>query len=222
MSTITNHEIPGGWTEEEIRIEDRVFRVIKPAKPDEFLILLDPISGEPLDGIEPYWATVWQAAPAMSRWILRRKWQSGDQALEIGAGVGIVGLAALAQGLDVTFSDYSEIAVSLAVENAHRNGFQNAQGLVLDWNCPLPRKFPIILGCDILYDWKNHDSILQVIDQMLAPNGECWIGDPGRFHSASFPPKAIAKGYLVDFVDEFNHDCAAGSSGEFRVIRLIK
>jgi len=48
------------------------------------------------------------------------------------------------------------MAVSLAVENASRNGFPHAQGFTLDWQKPVDRQFPLILGSDVLYELKNH------------------------------------------------------------------
>jgi len=220
VKSILESSIPGGWREEEVRIEDYVFQLLKPANPDEFLSLLDPVSGEPLDGIEPYWATVWQATPPMSKFIRNRKWPSGGRALELGAGIGVVGLVALARGLQVTFSDYSPLAVALAVENAHRNGFPHAQGLVLDWREPQSDQFSILLGADILYDWKNHEPILDVLDSMLEPDGECWIGDPGRFHTFGFTTKGRSRGYNVSFSDEMGNVCAEPPANTFRMICL--
>ena len=41
----------------------------------------------------PYWPYLWPAAYAMSAAVLRENWPPGAAALEIGAGIGLVGLA---------------------------------------------------------------------------------------------------------------------------------
>lgn len=109
------------------------------------------------------------------------------QALEIGAGIALTGLAALVRGLRVTFSDYDPQAIDLALFNARENHLeQNAEGLLLDWRQPIDRQFPVIFGCDVIYERQNHRPILGLLEKMLAQNGECWITDPGRQHADAF------------------------------------
>jgi len=108
-------------------------------------------------------------------------------ALEIGAGIALTGLAALARGLHVTFSDYDRQAIDLALFNARENRLSdNAEGLLLDWRQPIDRQFPVIFGCDVIYERQNHRPILGLLEKMLAPEGECWITDPGRHHADAF------------------------------------
>ena len=38
----------------------------------------------------------------------------------------------------------------------------------------------------MLYHRASHNCLLQAIEQMLAPDGECWIGDPGRVNAREF------------------------------------
>src|SRR5262245_61172912 len=111
----------------------------------------------------------------------------GIHALEIGAGIALTGLAALARGLSVTFSDYDQQAIDLALFNARQNGLeQRAAGLLLDWRRPIDRQFPVIFGCDVIYEKQNHGPILGLLENMLAKDGECWITDPGRHQADAF------------------------------------
>ena len=108
-------------------------------------------------------------------------------ALEIGAGIALTGLAALARGLSVTFSDYDQQAIDLALFNARQNGLeQHAEGLLLDWRHPIDRQFPVIFGCDVIYEKQNHRPILGLLQKMLAQDGQCWITDPGRHQADAF------------------------------------
>jgi hypothetical protein len=94
-------------------------------------------------------------------------WSPGTPVLEIGAGIGLVGLAALSCGLKVTFSDYDPPAVALALRNARDNGLTDAEGMHLDWRQPPPLRFPVILGCDVIYEVRNHAPILDLLGRML-------------------------------------------------------
>jgi predicted nicotinamide N-methyase len=213
-------EIPGGWSAKEIRVLDRMFRVTLPADPDAFLD--DPAvhAAHEIDEYMPYWPYLWPAAYAMSAAVLRENWPPGAAALEIGAGIGLVGLAALSRGLRVTFSDYQATAVELALRNARENGFPNAEGLLLDWRAPLDRKFPIILGCDVVYEIRNHAPILDVLDRMLAEEGVCWIGDGGRQHAHAFCELANRRSFHVELKDETGRPLTEPRFGAFQLIVL--
>ena len=47
----------------------------------------------------PYWADLWPAARMLAKAIVRERWPAGLHALEIGCGLGLPGIAALAMGL---------------------------------------------------------------------------------------------------------------------------
>ncbi|MDP6467396.1 MAG: methyltransferase domain-containing protein [Pirellulaceae bacterium] len=188
--------IPGGWTEGTQVIGDHYFELLLPADPDEFLNQLDKSADAHIT--DPYWSAIWSAAPVLAECVARHRWPSGTSALELGCGVGLVGLAALAAGVSVTFSDYISLAVSLALENARRNGFPAAEGLQLDWRDPPTLKtFPLVLASDVLYEKRLHGDLLATLDRVLAVDGECWIGDPVRSAASSFAKLARKRGYDV-------------------------
>ena len=62
----------------------------------------------------PYWADLWPAAVVLSEHIATMPATVGARALELGCGLGIPGLTALACGLRVTFSDYDLTAMKFA------------------------------------------------------------------------------------------------------------
>ena len=71
----------------------------------------------------PYWADLWPAARMLAKAVLAEPWPPGLTALEVGCGLGLPGVAALASGLRVAFSDYDATAVRFAADNARLNGF---------------------------------------------------------------------------------------------------
>ncbi len=210
--------IPGGWTIEDIRIEDRCFQVTRPAVPDEFLDDPEVLAASQRDDYMPYWPYLWPAAMSMARAVVRTDWQSGVAALEIGAGIGLVGLAALSRGVRVTFSDSQQTAVELALHNAHQNGFANARGTLLDWRHPREEQFSVILGCDVVYETCHHRPILDLLERMLDEDGVCWIGDPGRLHAQTFIERARHRGFSVEYRDEFAKTMADVKIGRFGLI----
>jgi predicted nicotinamide N-methyase len=213
-------EIPGGWTEGEWVIEGRSFRLTLPAVPDAFLE--DPAVHAAFDRDEymPYWAFLWPAALKMVATILTSDWQQGAEVLEIGAGIGIVGLAGLARGLNVTISDYEPKAVELALYNARRNGFQQGQGLVLDWRSPPARQYPILWGCELLYEDRHHEPLLKLTQQVLSPDGVAWFVDGGRMRAERFCHLVPQFGLEVQLFDEHRRPLAAPRVGQYQLIEV--
>jgi predicted nicotinamide N-methyase len=140
--------------------------------------------------------------------------------LEIGSGIGLVGLAALACGWDVTFSDYDEMSLLLCRHNAERNGFPGAKTLRLDWRHPTGPKFPVVLGCEVIYEAKLHEPVLDVIQALLAPGGCCWLADPGRSQAPRFYERAVARGFRITVRDEAGRARPMAAPGEFQVFEL--
>src|SRR5947209_18597025 len=122
----------GPLTREKVIIEERTYLIDRPAQSDR---LLDhPAVHEAFDRDEymPYWADLWPAARMLAKAILREPWTPGTEALEIGCGLGLPGIAALASGLHVTFSDYDATALRFAGMNAQANGFGGFRLLQMD------------------------------------------------------------------------------------------
>ncbi len=88
------------------------------------------------DEYMPYWADLWPAARMLAKVIMQENWTPGTPALEVGCGLGLPGIAALARGLQVTFSDYDPCALRFSGDNARLNGFDNFTIMQLDWRHP--------------------------------------------------------------------------------------
>ncbi|MEX0702619.1 MAG: methyltransferase [Planctomycetales bacterium] len=214
-------EIPGGWSERALSVGERRFVLTLPAAPDDFLDDPEVLAENRRDDFMPYWAYLWPAAPPLAEVVLRTEWPAGLRALELGAGIGLVGLAAAAAGLQVTFSDYRPEPVELAVFNADKHGFR-AEGMVLDWRDPRPERFPLVLASDVLYETRNHQPLLRVLEAMLEPEGVCWIGDAGRVAAEPFPAAARAAGFQVALRDAFGNPRDDMPIGEFRLLVVTR
>jgi len=233
VASITERPVPGGWTDREIAIGPHRFRLYTPADPDELLNHLEsPEAATQPHLADPYWAKLWPAAPLLAEAIVRkanegRLMASGGHqppealhVLELGCGNGLVGIAASASGFPVTLSDYVPFAVELAIENAARNGFAGAKGVVLDWRQPQNEQFPWIVAADVTYDRTNIDPLLNVLDQMLAPGGEAWFGDAGRGPATDFVIRARDRGWSVTLYDEHDKSATIPIIGRYQRIVL--
>lgn len=212
--------IPGGWTEREWTIKDRSFRLILPAVPDAFLDDPDVHRAFEHDEYMPYWAFLWPAALKMASTILSTPWPAGAEVLELGAGIGIVALAGLSMGLSVTISDYEPKAVELALANAPRNGFREVRGQVLDWRSPPDRQYPFLWGCELLYEDRNHEPLLNLTKRVLTDDGVAWFADGGRMRVERFCRLVPEFGLEYELFDEHRNRLAVPRAGNYQMIEV--
>ncbi|MHC4878873.1 MAG: class I SAM-dependent methyltransferase [Planctomycetota bacterium] len=198
-------QIPGGWKVSSVDVAQRTLRLVLPACPDAFLDDPQVQQANRESDYMPYWAYLWPAARQMAQLVLNADWPTGASALELGSGIGLVGIAGLLGGLQVTFSDYDATSLEAAVLNSNLNDVTPAGRLVLDWRTPQSyqglRRFPVVLGCDVLYEVGLHSFVLDVLDQLLDDDGLCWLGDPGRNVLPQFCRRATERGYSVELRD---------------------
>jgi len=174
------HEL-GPLVSEKVIVEGQTFVMTRPEESDRLLDLADVRSAFAADEYLPYWADLWPAARMLAKAILRESWPPGLQALEIGCGLGLPGIAALARGMRVTFSDYDATALHFAAENARINGFSDFRVLQLDWrHPPAELRFPLLLGSDLVYEMRNVGPLAALVKRMLAPGGVCLMTDQDR------------------------------------------
>jgi 2-polyprenyl-3-methyl-5-hydroxy-6-metoxy-1,4-benzoquinol methylase len=112
----------------------------------------------------------------------------GVAAVEIGCGLGLAGLVALARGWRVTFTDYDEAALEFVQRSAAANGFEPSSYSTrqLDWRAVPEERFPVILGADVLYERRLVPLVANLIARMLAPDGYALIAGPYRIATAGF------------------------------------
>ena len=150
----------------------------------------------------PYWGVLWDAAIPMARYVIGKHWPVTKSGLELGCGVGLIGIAAWHAGLSVRMTDIVPEAIELTRHNAGLNGLPNSEVGVLDWNQPPPETYSLILACDVLYERNQHAGLLKFLQAASQHDTEIHIGDPGRQSSRLFWDDAVAAGFDVEVYQE--------------------
>lgn len=146
----------------------------------------------------PYWATLWPAAKALALQIIAAP-PEGPM-LELGAGLGLVSVAAAVAGIEVTATDYEADSLAFIARNAALNQVSVATQL-WDWRATdAPALHRTVVAADVLYEQRNVDPVMSAIDRVLAPGGTAIIADPGRPHVSDFGRALIARGYSADII----------------------
>jgi predicted nicotinamide N-methyase len=136
----------------------------------------------------PYWAELWPSAVALARHLSERDLGS-TRVIELGCGVGLPTILALAQGADVLATDHYEAALDFTTHNARANLDQEPDISALDWCEPDiegMETFDLVLAADVLYERKNAAALAYLVPQLLAPGGEAIFADPRRDEAPIF------------------------------------
>ena len=134
----------------------------------------------------PYWAEVWPAALGLARWLFERRLPAGD-AVELGCGLGLVGIALARLGWRVEATDYVEDALVFTVQNAVRNRAGPGHRVAyLDWRHPVGEPRECLVASDIAYERRDHPHLYRLLKSLLKPGGRFYLSDPRRPVAADF------------------------------------
>ena len=166
----------------------REIRLVRPADPDRLLEDPTVLAWNAREDYMPYWAYLWPGALLLAEAVAREPWREGDMALEIGCGLGLAGLVALARGLKVRFTDYDTASLRFVARSAAENGFDPAtyETQSLDWRELPEDRFPVILGADVLYERRLVPLVANLLARMLEPDGVALIAGPYRVATSGF------------------------------------
>jgi predicted nicotinamide N-methyase len=174
-------EALGPTAREKVIIEGRTFVVAHPEESDQLMHHPAVRTAYASHQYLPYWTELWPASRMLAKVILREPWAPGLEALEVGCGLGLPGLAALAAGLRVIFSDVDTAAMHFADLNARANGFDRFRLLQLDWNDPpADLRVPVVLASDLFFESRNIEPLVGLIRKVLEPGGVCLLSDENR------------------------------------------
>jgi len=212
-----------------LELNDRNICLARPADPDR--LLDDPVvlDWNRRDDYMPYWAYLWPAAFLLADAVAREQWalpaadSRGAEALEIGCGLGLAGLVALARGMDVQFTDYDAAPLQFVARSAAENGFDPTRFTIrrLDWRSLPDERFSLILGADVIYEAPLVRLVANLLDTLLAPGGLGLIASPYRAASHAFPA-ALASVGLVCRAETATSPTESGGSITGTIYRVTR
>jgi predicted nicotinamide N-methyase len=162
------------------------------SRPVDYDRLIDDAAADPEQNL-PYWAELWPSGVALAAKIASGPGiVQGRRALELGCGLGVTAIAALRVGADLLVTDYSPEALALCSLNALDQAGVQPSTLRVNWRDPGPTLqvtrdgFPVVLAADVLYEGRDVDPLLALVERVVAPCGELWLAEPGRPPAARF------------------------------------
>lgn len=207
-----------------------VVLVVRPKSEDDVLDLYVEMGREDAD---PYWAALWPSSIALAKGVAgvgdvnehrvgdgvnernamdggsvagsRGNLMSGMSVCDVGAGLGLAGLAAAMCGAKtVAFYDREPLALQCCLLSAEANGLAVVAGEpvgrdgdedepgesssmgtvcvaeVFDWNnvSDTQRTFDLVLACDVLYETHAVSPVCALIPKLTSERGRWMVADP--------------------------------------------
>ncbi len=150
----------------------------------------------------PYWAYVWAGGLALARHILDRPdTVRGRRVLDLGAGSGLVGIAAAKAGArEVSAAEIDPYAVAALGLNAAANGV-NVATISRDLTGGSPPAVDLILVGDLFYETALAQRVAGFLARCAASGIEALIGDPGRAYLPRSRLRLLAEYQVADVGD---------------------
>jgi ETFB lysine methyltransferase len=182
---------------DDVRVGDRDLNILRPRSAEDLISETDFERDERL----PYWAELWPSSTILANFVvadaLSRK--QPRRVIELGAGVGLVSIAAAMAGHAVTATDYYQDALDFARANSFRNLDYEIPTALVDWRAvpaEMPR-FDVVLASDVLYESRYAPLVAGVVDRFLDAGGVAYIADPGRVAADAFAEACIARALTI-------------------------
>jgi len=159
----------------ELVINGRQFQMLLPKDLTRFINTRDVFNEFPL------WAKIWPASWVLADYLAGMPVAPTKKILEIGAGTGLVSIAAASFGHDITLTESNPDALQFARANALTNGCAQLPILELDWNRPqLKHTVDYIVASEVTYKKDDLQSLLSLFKQCLNPDGEVLLSGEMR------------------------------------------
>ncbi|QKD06019.1 methyltransferase [Mesorhizobium loti R88b] len=161
----------------------------------------DANEGRP-EPLPPYWAYAWAGGAVLARHILDHPMTvAGRRVLDLGAGSGIVGIAAAKAGASaVIAAEIDRNGVAAIGLNAAANGVAITV-VGSDITKGSPPAVDLVLAGDVFYGEDVANRVIPFLDRCLAAGIDVLVGDPGRTYLPRSRLRLLAEYQVPDFGD---------------------
>jgi predicted nicotinamide N-methyase len=189
-------------------ISKRKYVIHRPTD-DSRELLFDAGRADP-DKQMPYWAKVWPSGVALADVVVERAAKlKGQHVLELGAGLGVTAAAVLEAGADLVTADYGMLPLAFCRLNTLVNTGHVPRAMCFNWRHDAEVEaatrrpefrdgFPLILAADVLYEGRDAEPLLNVIERLLTADGELWLAEPVRRTAQRFLDSAASLGWDIE------------------------
>ncbi len=166
----------------DVVVRERKFSFFVPKSLDRFI---DP---ENVFNNFPLWAKIWEPCLILADYLASMPVNPEKRFLEIGGGLGLVGIVASSFGHKVTMTEYNHDALNFANANVHINNCSsNIEIKELDWNkSELKGTFDRIIGSEVIYKEESFYPILRLFRTYLKKDGEIMLVERPRKTNMEF------------------------------------
>ena len=167
----------------------------------------------------PYWAFPWAGGLALARYILDRpETVRGRRVLDLGAGSGVVAIAAAKAGAsEVIAADVNRYAIAALQLNATANEV-GVSAICDDLTAGAPPAVDLIAIGDLFYERDLAERVTAFADRCLAVGVDVLIGDPGRAFLPRTRLRLLAEYAVADFGERSG--AASGRSSVFALEKI--
>ena len=163
---------------ESLNIKKTCLRILKISDIEELLDGADPFSDV---GSFPFWARLWESSIVLAHILVDAPERQGGNLLELGAGLGVAGLAASAAGFDVTLTDNQEIIFDFQKISAAASAIEGVEHRCFDiFNPPETTSFSVIAGAELLFKEEYIDPLLNICKKYLKKDGTVYLANDAR------------------------------------------
>lgn len=135
----------------------------------------------------PLWAKIWEASGVLAGYLAGLAPDPHKTMLEIGCGIGMVGIVAAKAGHRVTMTERNPHALNFARANAWANGCPDLPVKCLDWNAPnVDGRYDYIVGSETVYKTEDIDTLAALFDRYLSPDGIVILAETVRRTGVAF------------------------------------
>ena len=169
-----------------LKIGEQILKIVQIKDYEEFI--LDRIEADDPNVTEaPFWAKLWEASFLLAYFLGKQPVRPHHHLLEIGAGIGIVGIYAALCGHRITVTDINEDALLFARANALLNGLSDLEIRKLDWSdLGETRRYDAIVGSEVVYDRRSYPLLVSFLSRSLAPDGVIFLAKHADLPAPSF------------------------------------